>query len=120
MPLICLFNYAHDLLRHPRTDVENATRDNILRNVRICGCVRVVFWTDSDCAAALRRHDAGVGAAFDAKSDGRLRSDICRLEMLRRTGGVYMDNDVRPLVTPVGLMRPQARFLTARATREGA
>lgn len=116
MPLICLFNYAHDILRDPRTPADNATRDNILHNVRVSGCERVVFWTDRECSAALRQYDVAVGAAFDAEPDGRLRSDICRLEMLRRTGGVYMDNDLRLLINPTRLMRSQTRLLTVRAS----
>lgn len=95
IPSTCLFNYRVDLLANRTYDASLTA--NVLANIRTMQCDRSIFWTDAECAAAF---SPARRALFLAEPDGRLRSDFCRLEMLRRYGGTYLDNDLQLLERP--------------------
>ena len=94
-----MFNYRRNLLTAAwitlRLD-ERAMMLNVQRTIALHPATKVKFFDDSQCREALARHERlgnALAGYFDSEPDGRLRSDMCRLAMLR-DGGYYFDTDL--------------------------
>mmetsp|Transcript_9265 Transcript_9265/g.20853 ORF Transcript_9265/g.20853 Transcript_9265/m.20853 type:complete len:426 (-) Transcript_9265:119-1396(-) len=99
IPSVLLFNYRRNLLATPWDSLrlhERMMLINVRRTIALHPGAAVRYFGDNDCRVALLEHDS-LGALlvsyFDHEKDGRLRSDMCRLAMLRQ-GGFYFDNDL--------------------------
>ena len=98
--------------------------DNVRRTVATLGFDDVAFYTDADCLRLLRDlettddfRNVPLARSFLALQDGRIRSDVCRLAMLWREGGYYMDNDLVPLADVTRYLLPQTQFATVTTVR---
>ena len=114
IPSICLFNYKYDITLSKKPS-DNATKNNIFRNAQMCRCNKIDFWTDDDCTRHLSIYNSQLGRDFRMEKDGRLKSDLCRLHMVWRFGGVYMDNDLYLLKNPLTFMTSQINFMSLKA-----
>jgi len=81
---------------------------------------KVEFLTDDGCRSLLQSID-GLGnrlvKGFNGESDGRLKSDVCRLAQLYDLGGVYIDTDIVPQLDIISFLQPCTTFATARTTK---
>ena len=115
IPDVLHFNYRRNLLTAPWLFLslhERMLLLNVRRTIELHPGATVNFFDDAECRSALgqhERHGAALAMAFDNETDGRLRSDMCRLAMLRRTGGLYFDTDL-------GVRGDVRRVLSARTT----
>lgn len=96
IPLTCLLNYRFNILRDATPSYDDV-RNNIRHNLKMLNCSNVVYWSDTDCE---NNFDPLQRFFFVRETDGRLKSDMCRLKMLQIHGGVYIDNDIRLLSNP--------------------
>jgi hypothetical protein len=79
-----------------------------------------IFHTDAQCRRLLAELEQELGSlvvGFDSYTDGRIRSDMCRLAMLWRYGGFYFDNDIQPLVDVTQRISSRARFVTSTSAQ---
>ena len=76
----------------------------LLRRMRASVLARVdgehVFWTDPELEALVEGAYPGLAPAFRAARVGVQRSDLGRLLVLHRFGGLYLDADVEVLRAP--------------------
>ena len=85
----------------------------------------VEFRTDDMCISLLQEMgnmDAFQGVALTRAftvhtSDGRIRSDVCRLAMLWMRGGYYFDNDIVLLDNVARRLSPSTTFATVTTVR---
>lgn len=56
--------------------------------------LKVLFWTDEDCIASLKRTRPALVPYFIAEQEGMYKADICRGTALLENGGFYLDVDV--------------------------
>ena len=97
IPGVLHFNYRFNLLTTPWMLLsvhERMLLVNVRRTISLHPRMKVQFFSDERCRAALLQHERlghALAGCFDNETDGRLRSDMCRLAMLRSTGGMYFD-----------------------------
>jgi len=81
---------------------------------------KVEFVSDDGCRSLLQDID-GLGErlvkGFNGETDGRLKSDVCRLAQLYDLGGIYIDTDIVPQLDVISLLQPCTTFATARTTK---
>jgi mannosyltransferase OCH1-like enzyme len=74
------------------------------------------FHDDAACRDLIAQHfDADVLTAYDRLENGAFRADLWRYCQLYLTGGVYADIDTICRMPLSGLLRPEDRFVSARA-----
>lgn len=79
-----------------------AIAHNIQRTVRIHSAHRLIFDDDAACLRKLKQLPFATDALvewFDTGNKfGKYRSDLCRLVQLYTHGGLYVDNDIQPVL----------------------
>ena len=123
-----LFNYKINLFKEEHGDLtsrEKILLTNIKRTVRLFQNItgdasEVEMWDDARCLTALKdlQMKEGLPLAFAFKTEvvGMIRSDLCRLVMLYRSGGYYFDTDIAPLAALQRVLDPRATFVTVRTS----
>lgn len=116
-------------------------RSNIARMIRLIGWPNI-FYNNSECKAILETH--GMDGHFaryiipppppasqqhapehpspqHREKDGRFKSDMCRLAMLHRHGGWYLDSDLYPTRADFASFAPPwATLVSSNTTMEGS
>ena len=124
IPSVALFNDRVNLWSTNAsllTPGQQRLLDNVRRTVNITGFHSVVFYDDGDCAALLDTLEAELRMrwlrdSFDRATDGRIKSDICRLAMLWKHGGYYFDTDMVVLKNISDFVYPFTRFASCKTT----
>lgn len=76
-------------------DLPEQVKEKFKRLLRASPAMHLRWLSDYDCADYLQKHYKGVfGDLFKKERKGALRGDICRLAVLLREGGFYIDLDV--------------------------
>lgn len=109
-----------------RTEKDTPLGKNVRDTLDQMGFRDVTFHTDAMCVSLLRAmeetDDAFRGVplvrSFTVhESDGRIRSDVCRLAILWSRGGYYFDNDLVLLENVARRIAPTTTFATVTTAR---
>lgn len=121
IPKVLTFTYSKNLWTESSNldDEEVVLAANIRHSVqRHSPDTRVVFLTDDDCIASLRKVFPSLISHFQNESKGMFKADICRGSALYETGGIYLDIDVGVRHDLWSQLAPSTEFVTARVHRQ--
>lgn len=103
IPERLLFNYKINLVNASRSKPlgyqEQCLADNVAKSISMFSDMQdLQFGDDNECIAMIREaHSQQLANFFTKESDGRYKSDLCRLAQLYLHGGYYFDNDLEPI-----------------------
>jgi len=66
-------------------------------------CISILIFDDDDCLNKIQKVKPELVPFFKNEQEGSYRGDICRGAILFETGGLYLDIDIRPLVSMLEL-----------------
>jgi len=116
IPNNLLLNYKVSLLEADPQSLshsEHRVKQNLLRTFTALPNMKVLFYNDTQCRAAVARvHSEQLARRFDREHYGAYKSDLCRLAMLFEHGGIYLDNDLE-IVADVRQLIPQGVSLSS-------
>jgi hypothetical protein len=121
IPNILIFTYSKNLWseRSNLDDEEGFLAANIRHSVQLHPPdTQVVFLTDDDCIASLRKVFTSLIPHFQNEPKGMFKADICRGSALYETGGIYLDVDVGVRHDLWNQLAPSTEFITARVHRQ--
>lgn len=134
LPENIMFNHKYNLLNDP-TSVKGSDLlllDNVMHSLGLHPNKRVIFYGDDDCNDAIQKyfgpresivewfnnpslHAVRMGHSF---TDGKFKSDLCRLVQLFEHGGLYLDTDLQLMVSIDDL--PNHAFASVLESRTSA
>lgn len=121
IPNILIFTYSKNLWSESSNldDEEVVLAANVRHSVqRHSPDTQVIFLTDDDCIASLRKVFPSLISHFQNESKGMFKADICRGAALYETGGIYLDVDVGVRHDLWSQLAPSTEFFTARVHRQ--
>tara|TARA_B100000482_G_scaffold172942_1_gene140642 strand:+ start:1301 stop:2632 length:1332 start_codon:yes stop_codon:yes gene_type:complete len=100
---------------------ENIYTKNINRISNITNINNIIFFDDTECLKLILKLEEMWGMqnlsdSYTSNTDGRIKSDMCRLAMLHEFGGFYFDNDIFLVENILEYISPMTEFVTCKTT----